>query len=398
MAGTMIGGVGILPAGALGMSLFYHLTHRLQRLDDQVFFLERTGSASAKALREQGEFCVADETGVHHLPNSGILKPGLLSCFDAGFLPEVLLLCPNPDQLTSVIGNLVNLLERIHQAGQLAADALPFPTVVLCSNGIYFQRLRLWFLEKLEESVLFGRLPDLWPELMPAIVGRLMRGVTLQTGIREGSGGATVYRPGPRGITRIAGGDPIIRRRCCQLLAKRGGWFEQAVRDSATHLEFDKAMVNLSTNLLGQLYAIDDQGRFTPMIIRDMIYGQRAEAIRELCGWIFRIGQAVKAYGPTDDFEERLRECMEILRLHEEHIPSSLQWIGLRYAAGTLEPKLAPTEAWLLGPLIRYARGANLEDAARYLEDLKHRLVERLRSAVACRKDRANPANDPLTP
>jgi ketopantoate reductase len=244
-------------------------------------------------------------------------------------------------------------------------------------------------LEKLEESVLFGRLPDLWPDRMPLIVGRILRGVTMQTGIREGSGGTTVYRPGPRGITRIAGGDPIIRRRCCQLLAGRDAWFEQAIHDSATHLEFDKAMANLSTNLLGQLYAIDEKGRFTPLMIRDMIHGQHAEAIRELCGWIFRIGQAVNAYGPEDDFEERLRECMESLRRHEEHIPSSLQWIGLRYTAGTLEPKLAPTEAWLLGPLIRYARGANLEDAAHYLEDLKHLLVEKLQLAVAFRKDHA---------
>lgn len=386
MARTTIEGVGILPAGALGVSLFYHLTHHLQRIDDRVFFLERAGSASAKTLREQGEFRVADEAGIHHLPNSGILKPDLLSCFEAGWLPEVLLVCPNPDQLTGVIGNLVELLERIHQEGQLTTTALPLPTVVLCSNGIYFQRLRLWLLEKLEESVLFGQLPDLWPDLMPHIVGHLLRGVTMQTGVREGSGGATLYRPGPRGITRIAGGDLIIRRRCCELLVEREGWFEQAVHDSVTHLEFDKAMVNLSTNLLGQLYAIDDQGRFTRLIIRDMIFGQRAESIRELCGWIFRIGQAVKAYGPTDDFEERLRECMESLHLHEEHTPSSLQWIGLRYAAGTLEPKLAPTEAWLLGPLIRYARGANLEDAAYYLEDLKRQLIEKLKLAAAFQK------------
>ena len=384
MASTTIGGVGVLPAGALGMSFFYYFTQQLRHIDGQVFFLERSGSASAKALRAQGECRVVDDAGTHYLTTAEIFKADLLDCFNAGWLPEVLLVCPNPDQLTGVIGNLVNLLEHIHQVGELTSAALPFPIVVLCSNGIYFQRLRLLFLEKLEESVLFGRLPDLWPDLMPRIVGRILRGVTLQTGVREGSGGAAVYRPGPRGITRIAGGDPVNRRRCCQLLEERGGWFEQADNDSATHLEFDKAMTNLSTNLLGQIYGIDEDGRFTPLTIRDMLQGGQAQEIRELCGWVFRIGQAVKAYSQKDDFEERLRACMENLRLHQEHIPSSVQWIGLHYAAGTLEPKLAPTEAWLLGPLIRYARGANLEDAARYLEGLKSRLLEKLQKA-ACR-------------
>ncbi|MGR9117101.1 MAG: hypothetical protein ACU85E_15175 [Gammaproteobacteria bacterium] len=387
MAGPSIKGVGILPAGALGMSFFYHLTQQLRQIDDQIFFLERTGSASAKALREQGEIRIVDETGIHLLATQGVFKSDLLNCFNAGFLPEVLLVCCNPDQLSGVIGELVKLLEHAHHTGQLTSTALPFPIVALCSNGIYFQRLRLLFLEKLEESVLFGRLPDLWPELMPRIVARIVRGVTLQTGVREGSGGNALYRPGPRGITRIAGGDPLIRRRCCQLLEERNGWFEQADNDSATHLEFDKAMTNLSTNLLGQIYGIDEEGRFLPLTIRQMLDGRQAEEIRELCGWVFRIGQAVKAYGEEDDFEERYRACMESLRAHQTHIPSSVQWIGLHYAAGTLEPKLAPTEAWLLGPLIRYARGADLEEAARYLEELKYRLLEKLQKA-ACRQDR----------
>ncbi len=86
---------------------------------------------------------------------------------------------------------------------------------------------------------------------------------------------------------------------------------------------------------------------------------------------------------------------MEGLRLHQTHIPSSVQWIGLHYTAGTLEPKLAPTEAWLLGPLIRYARGANLEDAARYLEDLKCRLLEKLQKA-ASRQDRTIISEQPV--
>lgn len=383
MPRTTLEGIGILPTGALGMSFFYHLTQKLQNRDGRVFFLERSGSASAQALKAQGECRIADADGMHALPTEEIIKPDLPSCFQSGRLPEVLLVCPNPDQLTGVIVNLVNLLEQAHAAEALTPETLPFPTVVLCANGIYFQRVRLLFLEKLEESVLFGRLPDLWPELMPRIVGRMLRGVTLQTGIREGSGGGAIFRPGPCGITRIAGGDPATRQRCCRLLGERGGWFEEAEHDSPTHLEFDKAMANLSTNLLGQIYGIDAEGHFTPLPIRAMLSGPQAQEIRELCGWVFAIGQAVKAYGAGDDFETRFQDCLDNLHRHAEHIPSSVQWIGLHYAAGTLEPKLAPTEAWLLGPLIRYARGANLEQAACYLEGLKARLLAKLQKAAS---------------
>ena len=57
---------------------------------------------------------------------------------------------------------MVSLLESAWKRGEL--DALPLPVVVLASNGIYYQRLRQIYLEKLEESSLLGRLPDLWPD------------------------------------------------------------------------------------------------------------------------------------------------------------------------------------------------------------------------------------------
>lgn len=388
MASAKAGRVGILPAGALGVSFFYHLTRHARKIDGDVYFLERAGSASGKALREGGQIAIADEDGLHHVPTEGIFKPDLLACYEDNSLPDLVMVCPNPDQLTGVMGNLVELLERIYQKGQLEPAALPFPLVVLSSNGIYYQRLRLWFVEKLEESVLFGRLPELWPDLMGVIVGRLLRGVTLQSGIREGSGSATVYRPGPRAITQIGGGSETLRRRCCETLQERGGWFEPKADGSATRLEFDKAMLNLSTNALGQRYAIDDSGRLTVLAIRDMIGPERQAAIRDLFWHVFQVGLAVKVYGPEDRFEEICTQCMKSLHLHESHIPSSLQWVALRYRQGTLEPALSPTEAWLLDPLIRFAYGAGLDDSAQYFEDLKRSLLHKLELAARACRDR----------
>jgi hypothetical protein len=213
---------------------------------------------------------------------------------------------------------------------------------------------------------------------MPRIVSRFLRGVTIQTGVREGSGTDAVYWPGPRGITRLAGGDASNRERSWRLLAGKGGWYELALNSSATRLEFDKGIINLATNLLGQLYAIDDAGNFEPLTVAQILSPERELEIRRLAAEVFAVGQAVKAYARTDQFETIYAPLRETLDLHRSHIPSSLQWVGLRLRTGQLAPELTPTETWLLDPLIRYARSAGLESAVEYFEGLKQALLNKL--------------------
>lgn len=373
------GAVGILPAGALGVSFFYHLTRQLEEIRGDVYFLARADSPSSGAMRAGRQLLIEDAQGMHRIEAGDLLRPDLLACARAGELPEVLIVCPNPDQLLSVITTLVELLEAVYEQNELAK--LPFPNVVLGSNGIYYQRLRQLFIEKLEEATLLGRLPDLWPELMPRIVGRFLRGVTIQTGLREGSGATAIYRPGPRGITRLAGGDTAQRERACRIFAAHGGWFELAVNSSATRLEFDKGIINLATNLLGQLYAIDDAGNFRCLRVEEIVTSEREPEMRRLAAEVFAVGQAVRAYSRTDQFEDIYRPLRDTLDLHRSHVPSSLQWAGLRLRTGQLGPDLTPTEMWLLDPLIRYARSAGLESSVEYFENLRERLLEKLTKA-----------------
>ena len=375
------GTVGILPAGALGVAFFYHLTAELARADGRVFFVQRTGSASGEALRSGGVLQVAAREGVISLRNREIWRPDLLACFADGFLPEVLLLCTQPDQILQVLNSCVRLVEQAHEKGLDPVDQLPL--LVLCSNGIYFQRVRQFFIEKLEDATLMGRLPDLWPEAMPRLIARLLRGVTIQTGQREGAGEAAIYHPGPRGRTRIAGGTDAIRERCASLLNELGGWFEVAANASPTRVEFDKALVNLSANLLGQLYAIDDSGRFRTLTIREILGQRHQSEVRELASHVVEVGRAVRAYGRDEPFEPLLEAMFASCREHLDHIPSSLQWIDQQLRAGRLRPRLTPTETWLLEPLIRYAHTAGLEEAARYFEMLTRRVEHRLALAVS---------------
>ena len=159
------GSIGILPAGALGAAFFSHLTARLENIDGSVFFIGRTGSRSGQALVEAGALRFESESDMKTIPLEGLFLAGLPACLEFNQLPEVLLVCPNPDQLLSVLDEYVGLLEVLFATNQLSPQAMP--TLVLSANGIYFARARQMFIERLEEATLFRRLPDLWPGLMP---------------------------------------------------------------------------------------------------------------------------------------------------------------------------------------------------------------------------------------
>jgi hypothetical protein len=169
-----------------------------------------------------------------------------------------------------------------------------------------------------------------------------------------------------------------------ELLNELGGWFE-GTDATPTRVEFDKALVNLTANLLGQLAAIDDAGHFHRLTAGEMLGPQHAADIRDLVSHVLAIGRAVRAYsGETpEELEAALRASIE---RHADHVPSSLQWIESALRRKTLVPRLTPTETWLLEPLIRYAHAAGLESTAHYFEELTRQVEHRLARAIAARK------------
>ena len=95
------------------------------------------------------------------------------------------------------------------------------------------------------------------------------------------------------------------------------------------------------------------------------------------------VGRAVRAYGPDEDREKLHLELMQAATKPSQHVPSSVQLLAMGLRDRTLKPELTPTEAWLLDPLIRYARTGGLESTARYFEALREKLLGLLRAAVA---------------
>jgi hypothetical protein len=375
--------LGILPIGALGVAFYFHLSGNPARAPESIVFLSRRSGSGTERWNERSVLAIDTPAGRREIALSGVLAGSLPEAAAEGRLPEIVLVCTNPDQLFDVISDYAAAVEHEHRAGRLMTGDARLPLLILCANGIYHQRIRRSFIELLEESTLLGRLPDLWPDVMPSIVGRLMRGVTIQTALRVGSGDSAVYRPGPSGRTLLTGGDRTARAAAAQALTQWGGWFEDAGDALPTRIEFNKALVNLSINVFGQLAAIDGVGRFRTLTVREIGDPANHGRIRELVEAVIHVGRGVGVYGATESPDDVFNEVIRWLGPTSAHVPSSLQWLEQRISTGTLRPGLTPTEKWLLQPLQHYARSLGDEAAIHYFEALENDLNAAIARAVS---------------
>lgn len=374
--------VGILPVGALGVAFFHHLGGGKPANLGKVGFIERRGSLHGTSLCGHDVLKIADGGDLVEIRTTDGCHPDLVASARLGWLPEVLLGCTQPDQLLTTIGDYVGLLEWLFSVHGIEEAALRMPVLVLCSNGIYHERVRRFLVELLEESMLYGRLPDLWDGPMTEIVGKLLRGVTLQTGHRVGSGKSAIYHPGPSGRTILTGGSRESRDHAASLLRGLGAWFETEDTLPPVRVEFDKALVNLWGNLFGQLKAIGPQGEFQLLRVREIFDDPEAADLRLFSSHVFAIGRAVRAYRQDEDFAQLHVAALKLAAAPTAHIPSSLMWIHSQLRDGTLKAELTPTETWLLDPLIRFARAAGLDDSADFFTHLRLRVEKKLQAAI----------------
>jgi hypothetical protein len=377
------GSVGVLPIGALGVAFYYYLTEGASCAPDRVVFLSRRTGAAGERWREGSSLSIDSGTGRRDIPLAGKLAGSLPEAAREGRLPGIVLVCTNPDQLFDVISEYAGVVEHEHREKRLLAGKARLPLLVLCANGIYYQRIRRSFIELLEESTLLGRLPDLWPHLMPFVVGRLMRGVTIQTAVRKGEGPTAVYRPGPPGRTLLTGGDPLARAAAVRTLTRCGGCFEDAGKEQPTRVEFNKALVNLSTNVFGQLAAIGPDGRFRVLTVGEISGKAQHGRILGLVEAVMQVGRGVGVYRADESVQDIFLETLGLMTPAAAHVPSSLQWLEQQLATASLRPGLAPTEKWLLQPLLHYARSLGDPKAIDYFEGIELQLTEAIARAIA---------------
>jgi hypothetical protein len=187
-----------------------------------------------------------------------------------------------------------------------------------------------------------------------------------------------VYRPGPRSGTTLAGGAPAVRQAAVTLLAGLGGQFDDAADQSPTRVEFQKALINLNSNLVGLLAAIGPDGTFRLLCVGDIYVPERRPLMEELVAHGVAVAQAVRAFRPDESASAWFERVWAARIPYAAHVPSSLQWLDQQVRLRQVEVKVPATEAWLLDPILHYARNAQLPVQAAFFEGLRNQLVDAL--------------------
>lgn len=195
------GQFGVHPPGALGVAFFVHAGAEC--------FVGRGGDGITQPLKEVGALNLDDHRRLRTIPLRGRIFANLLEVDALDHMPELLLVCCNPDQLGLFTGELTRFLESLLERGRLASseDILrEVPILLILPNGILSEQTIRTYDEQLHESVLMGRLPGVTDGMREALLDRVVRGVSLQAGGRRGSGAETIYLLERKGAVVFAGG------------------------------------------------------------------------------------------------------------------------------------------------------------------------------------------------
>ena len=110
MFGIRSNSIGIMPAGALGVAFYHHLTANGQD-GSSIVFLDRPGGDRREHPLGAGTLHIDYDSTRHEVPSGGLFAGGMIECYAQGRLPELILVAVNPDQIDALLGGIVQLLE-----------------------------------------------------------------------------------------------------------------------------------------------------------------------------------------------------------------------------------------------------------------------------------------------
>ncbi|MDP7574412.1 MAG: hypothetical protein QF723_04815, partial [Phycisphaerales bacterium] len=148
------GHVGVHPPGALGVGLFWHMQAEC--------LVGMSDDGITEILKEAGRLRLEQHGQQQIVPIRGRIFANLLEADAKKALPELLLVCCNPNQLGAFTGEVTGFLESLAGRGLLdSPDQVRFhmPILLILPNGVLFESTFNEFQSQLNESVLMDRLP-----------------------------------------------------------------------------------------------------------------------------------------------------------------------------------------------------------------------------------------------
>jgi long-subunit acyl-CoA synthetase (AMP-forming) len=380
------GQLGVHPPGALGVAFFVHAGAEC--------FIGRGGDGITEPLKKAGALNLDDQGKVRNLSLKDRIFANLLEADARGRLPELLLVCCNPDQLGLFTGELTRFLENLAARGRLRSRAdirSEVPILLVLPNGILWEQTVRTYQEQLQESILMQRLPGLDDDTVAALLDRVVRGVSFQAGGRRGSGAQTVYLLERKGAASFAGGGDFERARVEAILNGHHYPFTPARNVPGTRIEFDKAMISIVLNVGGLIHMVKPDGELIDLRMGDLCKDPtQADFVDRITRALFTVGQAAGAYPPDADYAEVWAGHRATILAHADHVTSSIKSFRDALAGGLRSVQLFSNEEWILTPLSRYAANAGLKDEQTLFDSLKRQVQAAMARAIQRRDQRSD--------
>ncbi len=380
------GELGVHPPGALGVAFFMHAHADC--------FIGRGGDGITDPLKRAGALNLDDQGRLRSIPLDGRVFANLLEADALDRMPELLLVCCNPDQLGLFTGEMTRFLESLSERERLqSVDDIrrEVPILLILPNGILSELTINTYVEQLNEAVLLNRLPTVTDEMREVLLERVVRGVSLQAGGRRGAGAETIYILERKGAIVFAGGGEIERERIETILTAHDYPFTHARGVPGTRIEFDKAMISIVLNVGGLIHTVMPDGELIDLRMGDLCKDpSKAEFLHEITRALFDVGQAAGAYPADAPYEDIWSGHRATILAHAGHVTSSLKTFRDALRKGLREVKLFSNEEWILTPLCRYAANAGLRQEEALFRDLKRRVQQSMARAIRKRDEGAH--------
>jgi len=377
------GQLGVHPPGALGVAFFVHAGADC--------FIGRSADGITQPLKDVGAINLEDGGKLRSISLEGRIYANLLEAYALDGMPELLLVCCNPDQLGLLTGELTRFLENLAGRGRLHSSEdirREVPILLILPNGILSEQTNSTYEEQLHESMLMQRLPGVSDEMLRALLDRVVRGVSLQAGGRRGSGAETIYVLERKGSMVFAGGGDAERDRIETILTAYDYPFMHARGVPGTRVEFDKAMISIVLNVGGLIHTVKPNGELIDLRMGDLCKDpSKAEFVEKITRAVFDVGQLAGAYPPNATYEDVWATHRATILAHAGHVTSSLKTFNDALAGGLRTIKLFSNEEWLLTPLGRYAANAGLKEEAALFNTMKHQVQESMARAIRYRDE-----------
>jgi len=380
------GELGVHPPGALGVAFFTHAGAEC--------FIGRGGDGITQPLKDVGALNLDDHDTLRSIPLRDRIFANLLEADALDRLPEVLLVCCNPDQLGLYTGELTRFLENLAERGRLHSCEdirREVPISLILPNGILSEQTVRTYEDQLHESVLMRRLPDLAEDMRQALLDRVVRGISLQAGGRRGSGAETVYILEQKGSVVFAGGGEPERQRIEAILTAHDYPFTHARGVPGTRIEFDKATISIVLNVGGLIHTVKPDGELIDLRMGDLCKDpSKAGFVHDVTHAVFTVGQAIGAYPPDVTYKDIWATHRATILAHAGHVTSSLKTFRDALAKGLCSVTLFANEECILTPLCRYAANAGLKKEEALFNSLRHRVQEAMARAIRHREQSAS--------